>query len=46
MSALGKLYEDFQLNSNVTDEDIIDEDDCFKGSESVLPRRKFEGFSF
>ena len=46
MSALGKLYEDFQLNSSVTDEDIIDEDDCFKGSESVLPRRKFEGFSF
>lgn len=46
MSALGKLYEDFQLNSNVTDEDTIDEDNHIKGSESVLPRGKFEGFSF
>ena len=46
MSALGKLYEDFQLNSNVTEEDPIDEDNHIKGSESVLPMRKFEGFSF
>lgn len=46
MSSLGKLYEDFQLNSNVSEDDIIEEDNYIKGSESTLPRRKFEGFSF
>lgn len=46
MSSLGKLYEDFQLNSNVSEDDIIEENNYIKGSESTLPRRKFEGFSF
>lgn len=46
MSSLGKLYEDFQLNSNVSEDDILEEDNYIKGSESTLPRRKFEGFSF
>ncbi len=45
-AAFNKLHEDFQLNSNVTEEDTIDEDNHINGSESVLPRRKFEGFSF
>ena len=45
-AAFNKLYEDFQLNSNITEENTIDEDNHTKGSESVLPRGKFEGFSF
>ena len=45
-SMLNKLYEDFQLNSNVSEDDIIEEDNYIKGSESTLPRRTFEGFSF
>ena len=45
-AAFNKVYEDFQLNSNITEENTIDEDNHTKGSESVLPRGKFEGFSF
>ena len=45
-SMLNKLYEDFQLNSNVSEDDILEEDNYIKGSELTLPRRKFEGFSF
>jgi hypothetical protein len=45
-SAFSKLYEDFQLNSNVTDEDAIDSYDHIEGSENSLLSRKFEGFLF
>lgn len=36
MAAVNKLYQDFLLNSNITD----------TGEEAEMPNRKFEGFSF
>ena len=38
-----KLYADFELNANIGDEVVEPENTV---TEDVLPRRKFEGFSF
>ena len=44
-TAFNKLYSDFELNSNMGDEEIEPEDTIIEHEES-LPRGKFQGFSF
>ena len=44
-TAFNKLYSDFELNSNMGDEEIEPEDTIIEPEES-LPRGKFTGFSF
>ena len=43
-STFEKLQADFELHSNETEEVVMASED--QGSEDLLPRRKFEGFSF
>ena len=45
-SVFNKLYNDFELNSNVAQTDDMESKNYTQNSEEVLPRRKFEGFSF
>ena len=44
-TAFEKLYNDFELNANTSDE-AVEPRDYNQGSEDRLPKRKFEGFSF
>ena len=44
-TAFNKLYSDFELNSNMGDEEI-EPDNLIDESEESLPRGKFTGFSF
>ena len=44
-SAFNKLYADFELNANTGDE-TIEPEVHIQGSEDLLPRRNFGGFSF
>ena len=44
-TAFNKLYSDFELNSNMGDEEIEPEDTIIEPEES-LPRGKFTGFLF
>ena len=44
-AAFEKLYNDFELNANTSDE-AVEPRDYNQGSEDRLPKRKFEGFSF
>ena len=51
-AAFNRLYSDFELNSNIVDEETetveaetVEVNTCICGSEAVVPR-KFSGFSF
>ena len=44
-STFEKLQTDFELHSNEAAEEVVLVSES-QGSEDVLPRRKFEGFSF
>ena len=43
-NVFNKLQADFELHSNMTDEDSMESEE--EKTEVVVPRRKFEGFSF
>ena len=45
-SVFNKLESDFELHSNVTEVNNTELKNHIEESENVLPRRKFEGFSF
>ena len=42
-AAFKKLYNDFELNANTGDEEVVG---FISESENQLPKRKFEGFTF
>ena len=42
-AAFNKLYNDFELNANTGDEEVVAD---ISVSEKQFPKRKFEGFSF
>ena len=44
-TAFNKLYTDFELNSNMGDEEI-EPDNSIDEPEEILPRGQFTGFSF
>jgi hypothetical protein len=44
-TAFNKLYSDFELNSNMGDEEI-EPDNSIDEPEEILPRGQFTGFSF
>ena len=44
-SAFNKLYSDFELNANTGDEEV-ESDNSIDEPEEILPRGKFQGFSF
>ena len=45
-TAFNKLYSDFELNSNMGDEEIEPDDNSIDEPEEILPRGQFTGFSF